>query len=172
MIHQNWPTDARVVSQRRDEIERRFAAHHRAQWPVGWGVNMSQVVAFIKSDTDAWGLTCWALPFGGPLNGRDADGQYFSAATKLYLDRCAAIPAVYYHGFDPDTGKPASEPQYIGKTTGYEVKPDGVWFRVLLDKANDYAARVGCGRTGISKSPSGSVAHLHRRSGRASRTGR
>ncbi len=125
-------------------------------------MNMSQVVA-IKSDTDAWELDVLGVPFGGPLNGRDTDGQYFSAATKLYLDRYAAIPAVYYHGFDPDTGKPASEPQYIGKTTGYEVKPDGVWFRVLLDKANDYARRVwDAARTGIAKASSGSVAHLHR----------
>ena len=123
---------------------------------------MSQVFA-VKSESDAWELDVLGVPFGGPNNGRDTDGQYFSAASKLYLDRYAAIPAVYYHGFDPDTGRPASEPQYIGKTTGYEVKADGVWFRVLLDKANSFAQRVwDAAQRGIAKASSGSVAHLHR----------
>ena len=125
-------------------------------------MTMTQVLA-IKSDGDAWELNVLGVPFGGPNNGRDADGQYFSAATKLYLDRYGAVPAVYYHGFDPDTGKPASEPQYIGKTAGYEVKADGVWFRVVLDKASGLAQRVwDAAKGGIARASSGSITHLHR----------
>jgi len=125
-------------------------------------MNMTQVRA-IKSDGDTWELDVLGVPFGGHLNGRDVDGQYFSPATKLYLDRYATVPAVYYHGLDPNTGRPSSEPQYIGKTAGYEVKPDGVWFRVVLDKASALSSRVWeAAKQGIAKASSGSITHLHR----------
>ena len=114
-------------------------------------------------DGDTWELDVLGVPYGGPNNGRDVDGQYFSPDTKLYLDSYPTVPAVYYHGFDPDSGQPAGEPQFIGKTTGYTVKPDGVWFRVVLDKANTYAQRVwDAAKRGIAKASSGSMAHLHR----------
>lgn len=120
-------------------------------------------VIAIKSDGDAWELDVLGVPYGGPNNGRDSDGQYFSPQTKLYLDSYPTVPAVYYHGFDPDSGRPAGEPQFIGKTTGYEVKADGVWFRVVLDKANAYAQRVwDAAKNGIAKASSGSMSHLFR----------
>jgi len=119
-------------------------------------------VIAIKSDGDTWELNVLGVPYGGPNGGRDSDGEYFSAQTKLYLDKYPTVPAVYYHGYD-ENGQPASEPQIIGKTTGYEVKPDGVWFRVVLDQANDYARRVwDAAKNGIARASSGSLAHMRR----------
>ena len=119
-------------------------------------------VIAIKSDTDTWELDVLGVPYGGPNGGRDSDGEYFSAQTKLYLDKYPTVPAVYYHGYD-ENGQPASEPQIIGKTTGYELKPDGVWFRVVLDQANDYARRVwDAAKNGIARASSGSLAHMRR----------
>lgn len=119
-------------------------------------------VIAIKSDGDTWELDVLGVPWGGPNNGRDVDGEYFSAQTKLYLDKYPTVPAVYYHGYD-ENGVPASEPQIIGKTTGYEVRDNGVWFRVTLDKANDYARRVWeAAKNGIARASSGSIAHLRR----------
>jgi len=124
-------------------------------------MNEHTVIA-IKSDTDTWELDVLGVPYGGPNGGRDSDGEYFSAQTKLYLDKYPTVPAVYYHGYD-ENGNPASEPQIIGKTTGYELKPDGVWFRVLLDQANDYARRVwDAAKNGIARASSGSLAHMRR----------
>ena len=123
---------------------------------------MEHTVIAIKSSGDAWELDVLGVPYGGPNNGRDADGEYFSSQTKLYLDRYPTVPAVYYHGYD-ENGAPASEPQIIGKTTGYEVKQDGVWFRVVLDQANDYARRVWeAAKNGVARASSGSIAHLRR----------
>ena len=123
---------------------------------------MEQNVIAIKSDGDVWELNVLGVPYGGPNNGRDSDGEYFSAQTKLYLDKYPTVPAVYYHGYD-ENGAPASEPQIIGKTTGYEVKQDGVWFRVALDQANEYARRVWeAAKNGIARASSGSIAHLRR----------
>jgi len=120
-----------------------------------------QTVIAIKSG-DTWELNVLGVPWGGPNNGRDSDGEYFSAQTKLYLDKYPTVPAVYYHGYD-ENGLPSSEPQIIGKTTGYEVKQDGVWFRVVLDQANDYARRVWeAAKNGIARASSGSIAHLRR----------
>ena len=120
-----------------------------------------QTVIAIKSG-DTWELDVLGVPYGGPNNGRDSDGEYFSSQTKLYLDRYPTVPAVYYHGYD-ENGAPASEPQIIGKTTGYEVKQDGVWFRVVLDQANDYARRVWeAAKNGVARASSGSIAHLRR----------
>ena len=122
---------------------------------------MEQTVIAIKSG-DTWELDVLGVPYGGPNNGRDSDGEYFSAQTKLYLDKYPTVPAVYYHGYD-ETGAPASEPQIIGKTTGYEVKQDGVWFRVALDQANEYARRVWeAAKNGIARASSGSISHLRR----------
>ena len=120
------------------------------------------VVAIKAGDGDEWALDVLGVPYGGPNNGRDSDGEYFSAQTKLYLDRYPTVPAVYYHGYD-ENGQPASEPQIIGKTTGSEVRANGVWFRVVLDKANDYARRVWeAAKQGIARASSGSIAHLRR----------
>ena len=123
-------------------------------------MNQQTVIAIKSGDT--WELDVLGVPYGGPNNGRDVDGEYFSSQTKLYLDRYPTVPAVYYHGYD-ENGVPASEPQIIGKTTGYEVKPDGVWFRVVLDQANDYARRVWeAAKNGVARASSGSIAHLRR----------
>ena len=122
---------------------------------------MEQTVIAIKSG-DTWELDVLGVPYGGPNNGRDSDGEYFSSQTKLYLDKYPTVPAVYYHGYD-ENGAPASEPQIIGKTTGYEVKQDGVWFRVALDQANEYARRVWeAAKNGIARASSGSISHLRR----------
>ncbi len=122
---------------------------------------LSRVVA-IKSDAGDWLLDVLGVPFGGPNGGKDTDGEYFDAATKLYLDKYATVPAVYYHGFG-ENGRPMGDPQFIGKTLSHEVRSDGVWFRVVLDKANDYAKRVWeAAKQGIARASSGSITHLTR----------
>lgn len=112
---------------------------------------------------DEWALDVLGIPFGGPNGGKDSDGEYFTAQTKLYLDRYTPLP-LYYHGYD-ENGVPHGEPQILGKTASHEVRQDGVWFRVILDKASDYAKRVwDAAQQGIARASSGSIAHLVRKS--------
>ena len=109
-----------------------------------------------------WELEVLGIPYGGPEGGKDADGEYFSEKTALYLDRFTDPLVVYYHGYD-DNGKPAGAPELIGKVQGHEKRSDGVWFRVLLDKANDLARRVWeSAKQGLARASSGSIAHLVR----------
>lgn len=109
-----------------------------------------------------WELDVLGVPFGDPSN-RDADGEYFAADTQFHAEKFGLPPTVYYHGYE-DKGKPSGSPAYIGKAVGREVRSDGVWYRVVLDKASEYAKRVWeAAKQGAAFASSGSVAHLVRK---------
>jgi len=110
-----------------------------------------------------WELDVLGVPFGGPNGGKDDDGEYFSEKTNLHLDRFADPLVMYYHGYG-DNGEPAGEPQVIGKVASHEKRSDGVWFRVILDKASEFARRVWEGaKDGMARASSGSINHLVRK---------
>lgn len=114
----------------------------------------------IKATGD-WELDVLAAPFGDEFN-KDADDEYFSKGTNFYLDNYKP-PAFYYHGFD-ETGNPMGEPALIGKTESAQVKEDGVWLRVILDKANEFAQKVWeAAKQGLARASSGSIYHLVRK---------
>ena len=54
------------------------------------------------------------VPFGGPIAGKDTDGQYFDDRTDIQHEYYKTIPAYYYHAFTPE-GKPQGDPEVIGK---------------------------------------------------------
>lgn len=102
-------------------------------------------------------LDVLGVPFGSP-NDRDSDGEYFDAATNLHLDKFPTPPAVYYHGGGQAT------PQYIGRVVSHEAKSEGVWFRVVLDRAHELARRVWeAAQKGAAYASSGSIIHLVRK---------
>lgn len=111
---------------------------------------------------DDWTLDVLAVPYGGDRDGKDSDGQYFSPKTSLHLDKFPKPLIMYYHGYNED-GSPQGEPVEIGSPLSYEIKQDGVWWRIALDKASELAKRVwDAARDGIAKASSGSIAHLVR----------
>jgi len=113
-------------------------------------------------DGEEWTLDVLGNPWYGPENGRDADGEYFSPQTDFHADKYNLPPVVYYHGLGPD-GKPSGKPEYIGKTVAREVRPDGVWYRVVLDRAKDLASRIWeAAKNGLARASSGSVPQLVR----------
>lgn len=115
----------------------------------------------IKAAGD-WELEVLGVPYGGPKNGKDSDGQYFSQKTNLYLDNFGSPLVVYYHGYEPD-GKPSGEPDVIGKAEYFKADNRGHWWRVVLDKASEYAQRVwDAAKKGLAAASSGSLNHLVR----------
>ena len=109
-----------------------------------------------------WELDVLGVPFGGPGD-RDSYGEYFSPETRLHDDKFPLPPIVYYHGYDPKTKKPTGQPEYIGKAISREARADGVWYRVVLDKASQLARRVWqAAKEGLAVASSGSVQHLAR----------
>ena len=114
-------------------------------------------------DGDQWTLEVLAAPFGGP-NDKDSQGEYFTPNTEFHEDKYGLPPVVYYHGFSPD-GKPMGEPQYIGQSVERQVKSDGVWYKVVLDKTKEFAKRVWRAakeKIGGAVASSGSLPHLVR----------
>jgi HK97 family phage major capsid protein len=119
-------------------------------------------VKVIKSDTGEWALEVLGVPFGGPFDGKDADGEFFDPATDLWLDQIGKRPVVHYHGMDQE-GKAEAQPEIIGQEVSHEVKEDGVWFRVLLDKASETAQRLWkAAQDGFLRASSGAINHLTR----------
>lgn len=109
-----------------------------------------------------WELDVLGVPYGSPTQ-KDADGEYFTSQTRLHDDKFPYPPAVYYHGRDED-GRPAGEPAYIGKTISHEDRPEGRWYRVVLDRASEYARRVWeAAQNMAARASTGSAAHLVRR---------
>ena len=111
----------------------------------------------VKREDDEWELEVLGVPYGGPYDGKDADGEYFSDRTDLWLERIPKRPIVYYHGLND------SEPKVIGEELSWERREDGVWFRVLLDKGSELAEKVWeAAKQGIARASSGAISHLVR----------
>jgi len=125
-----------------------------AEQPVIFGV--------VKAAGD-WELEVLANPYGGPDNGRDTDGQYFSPRTKFHIEQNPNPPVVYYHGYGDDK-RPMGQPEFIGRTVGSpRVDDKGVWYRVVLNRASKFAQRVWeAAKRGVARASSGVVLATHR----------
>ena len=96
-------------------------------------------------------------PFGGPIAGKDLDGEFFSENTDFALEWFGdwQRPMLYHHGLDPEI-----KTSVVGRI---KVMPmtDGLWMQAQLDKAHAYydaiAELVDQKALGLS---SGSVQHL------------
>jgi HK97 family phage major capsid protein len=125
---------------------------------------MEQRVYAIKTDNGDWVLSVLGVPFGGPFNGKDRDGEYFDARSNIHQDKFPEIPAVYMHGLDPATGKPVETPQYIGKARYDHTDERGHWYRAVLNKTSEFARRVWeAALKGMAAVSSGAIHHLVRR---------
>jgi len=86
----------------------------------------------------------WELEVNGNPFGPDSDTQWFDKKTKIVSG--SEIPVVYYHSLSEDSRigniKFADKPIIIGKASMLEVRSDGVWWKVLLDKTVDKAKDV------------------------------
>jgi HK97 family phage major capsid protein len=104
-----------------------------------------------------WILDVLGVPFGGPYGGKDAQGEYFTPQTDLWLERIPRRPVVYYHGLAEGA------PQVIGQELGWEQRADGIWFRVALDQASRLARRVWeAAQKGLARASSGAIGHMVR----------
>jgi len=107
-------------------------------------------------------LEVLGVPFYGPRGGKDAHGEYFDENTNIHAEKYLRIPAVYYHGYEDDN-TPQGTPEYIGTAEVIEKRSDGWWYRVILDKASEYAKRIWeAAKQGIARASSGSLPHLIR----------
>jgi len=108
-----------------------------------------------------WKLEVLGVPFGSTSD-KDSDGQWFDADTAVHEDKYPTIPAVYYHGRDPQ-GRPMAEPEYFGTAKHVRTDKQGHWYEVVLDKTKELAQRVwDAAKQGIARASSGAAPHLVR----------
>jgi hypothetical protein len=125
------------------------------------GAVPAAIVGTVKAAGD-WEIDVLANPYGGPDNGRDTDGQYFSPNTKFHPEQIPNPPAVYYHGYGDDR-RPMGLPEWIGKSVRRWVDGQGVWYRIVLNKASAYAKRVwAAAQRGTARASTGVVLASHR----------
>lgn len=122
--------------------------------PVVWGA--------IKAVGDGWTLRVLGVPFGGPHNGKDAHGEYFTPRTKTHHARYPRPLIAYYHGYTPD-GRPQGEPVEIAEGQYALTDAKGHWYDVALNQAVEYAHRVrDAALKGLARASSGTIGHLKR----------
>ena len=110
-----------------------------------------------------WELDVLYLPYGGQKDGKDSQGEYFSARTNDHADKFPSPVILYYHGYTPE-GQPQGNPEVIGKALKRWADNAGRWVKIKLDQANQYARRIwDSAQTGAARASSGSIAHLVRR---------
>lgn len=95
-------------------------------------------------------------PYGGPLKGKDLQGEYFSQRTDFCDGWFKSRPILFHHGMD-DSIKAV----VIGHDIAYKALDNGRWLRAQLDKSmtywNELAQLIKQGKVFFS---SGAVPHL------------
>jgi len=79
------------------------------------------------------------IPFGGPVNGKDLHGQFFSNKTDFAWDLIpdGQRPLLYQHGLDS-----TMKTNVIGRWSVKKVDDAGVWVRAQLDARNEYIDEI------------------------------
>jgi HK97 family phage major capsid protein len=104
------------------------------------------------------------VPYGGPVQGRDLDGETFTSDTDIWLKTGDQVNITYYHGFDPDEmGKKQDVPALIGKATYVGADERGHWFDPVLDADEPLAQRLMKASLDSLRASSGAVSHLVRK---------
>jgi hypothetical protein len=79
-----------------------------------------------------------AIPFGGPFDGKDLDGEFFSPRTDIKADWFDRRPLVWHHNLD---GTMKAEP-VLGTADDTDKAEDGWWSTIWLDRSHQYWAQV------------------------------
>lgn len=107
-------------------------------------------------------LEVLGVPFGGPYEGRDSDGEAFHDKTDIWLNIGDFVPVTYYHGYGPDDPFDWQDiPAVIGMAKYIRKDKRGHWFDVRLDETEQLALRV-MADTKNARASSGAVGHLVR----------
>jgi len=110
-------------------------------------------------------LIVLGVPFGGPISGRDVDGEAFTPNTDIWLKIGDTRPVTYLHGYGPDSADEWQEKPVIIGTAKYTGKDErGHWFRARLDTSEPLSQRIlEAANVNISvRASSGAVSHLVR----------
>lgn len=107
-------------------------------------------------------LEVLGAPFGGPIDGKDRQGEYFSERTDFMMNIGDKRPVIYFHGMTP-RGANSIKPETIGTAELVKKDSKGLWFDVVLNEGSELARRVWeAARDGLAKASSGAIDYLIR----------
>ena len=98
-------------------------------------VNMPEAIKLVDAEKGL--IEGLAIPFGGPFDGKDFDGEFFSKDTDLLLDDYPTRPLRFQHGKDK-----AIEYAKVGTQVSQKMTDAGWWISAQLDKADKYGKMV------------------------------
>lgn len=99
-----------------------------------------------------------AIPFGGPMAGKDLQGESFGPDTDLALDWFPeeGRPVIFDHGLDEGI-----KTALVGRQIERAAQDIGHWVKVQLDKRNRYFQQISkLVNDGVLSFSSGSIGHL------------
>lgn len=106
-------------------------------------------------------LEVLGAPFGGHLDGKDSDGEFFTPQTDFMLKQGETRPVIYYHGQTP-WGTRMLQPEVIGEAKMTRIDEKGVWFEVKLG-VGKLADRIwDAAKRGLARASSGAINYLVR----------
>lgn len=79
-----------------------------------------------------------SIPFGGPFEGKDFDGEYFSPRTDIKPDWFDRRPLVWHHNLD----KTMKADPVLGTADDVEQDEEGWWSTIWLDRSHRYWSQV------------------------------
>jgi hypothetical protein len=119
----------------------------------------------VKSAGDG-ALEILAVPFGGPLAGKDTDGEFFSERTDLCLDWFPTHrPLLYDHGLDEHVD--VAPVGHVDVASAYKDEA-GWWVKAQLDRSSRYWRHIAQLLEEDDEAlfaSSGAMAHLVKRAG-------
>ena len=97
-----------------------------------------RAVKFVKGSPEL--IEGLAIPYGGPIAGKDFDGEHFESDTDLCLPWFGETgrPTLYGHGLNP-----ATKAEVVGRQVTLEDRDAGRWVQVELDKSSKYRDLIG-----------------------------
>lgn len=144
------PTEEKAQAQ----IEAMYANETKSE--IRLGFYQSSIKAI--EDSEDWKLEVLGAPYGW-----DRDNEQFTEKTDFMLNVGDTRPAIYFHGLEQTGNDWAEKPELIGKATVTRRDDKGLWFEVILDKANKFAKRIWeAAKQGIARASSGAINHLVR----------
>jgi len=106
------------------------------------------------------------IPFGGPIDGKDLHGQFFSAKTDFAWDLITdgQRPLLYQHGLDSTL-----KTNVIGRWSVKKIDEAGVWVRAQLDARSAYLNEIkdllGADALGLSSATMGHLVKVAAKTG-------
>lgn len=78
-----------------------------------------------------------SIPYYGPKDGKDTDGEYFSPRTDIKSDWFPTRPVLFHHAQDEMV-----KDESLGTEDDLKQESDGWWGTMWLDRSNRYWAQI------------------------------